>query len=75
MLQVAFLDYSKLPILVHFNFIFFIYEQDLPSPILDDVAVHKPVEQARLSCEPQDCMDAMKIAWRYQNLPKVQVIR
>nr|XP_046240766.1 elongator complex protein 4 isoform X2 [Scatophagus argus] len=46
--------------------------QELPSPILDDVAVHKPVEQPRLSCEPQDSLDAMKIAWRYQNLPKVQ---
>ncbi|KAG8001485.1 Elongator complex protein 4, partial [Nibea albiflora] len=46
--------------------------QELPAPILDDVAIHKPMEQPRLSCEPQDSMDAMKIAWRYQNLPKVQ---
>ncbi|XP_049419055.1 elongator complex protein 4 [Epinephelus fuscoguttatus] len=46
--------------------------QELPAPILDDVAIHKPVEQPRLSCEPQDSLDAMKIAWRYQNLPKVQ---
>ncbi|XP_029985574.1 elongator complex protein 4 [Sphaeramia orbicularis] len=46
--------------------------QELPSPILDDVAIHKPVEQPRLSHEPQDSLDAMKIAWRYQNLPKVQ---
>ncbi|KAI3377100.1 hypothetical protein L3Q82_000299 [Scortum barcoo] len=46
--------------------------QELPAPILDDVAMHKPVEQPRLSCEPQDSLDAMKIAWRYQNLPKVQ---
>ncbi|XP_039467376.1 elongator complex protein 4 isoform X2 [Oreochromis aureus] len=46
--------------------------QELPAPILDDVAIHKPVEQPRLSCEPQDNLDAMKIAWRYQNLPKVQ---
>uniref|UniRef100_A0A8C2WVU1 Elongator complex protein 4 n=1 Tax=Cyclopterus lumpus TaxID=8103 RepID=A0A8C2WVU1_CYCLU len=44
--------------------------QELPAPILDDVAIHKPVEQPRLSCEPQDSLDAMKIAWRYQNLPK-----
>lgn len=51
------------------------FEQELPAPILDDVAIHKPVEQPRLSCEPQDNLDAMKIAWRYQNLPKVQVVR
>ncbi|KAM3626029.1 uncharacterized protein V6R79_021518 [Siganus canaliculatus] len=46
--------------------------QELPAPILDDVAIPKPVEQPRLSGEPQDSLDAMKIAWRYQNLPKVQ---
>uniref|UniRef100_A0A3Q3WZK6 Elongator complex protein 4 n=1 Tax=Mola mola TaxID=94237 RepID=A0A3Q3WZK6_MOLML len=46
--------------------------QELPAPILDDVAVHTPVEQPRLSCEAQESLDAMKIAWRYQNLPKVQ---
>ncbi|KAM6943374.1 elongator complex protein 4 [Xenentodon cancila] len=46
--------------------------QELPSPILDDVALHKPTEHPKLSCEPQDSLDAMKIAWRYQNLPKVQ---
>lgn len=60
-----------LPLFLHllYNFV-----KELPSPILDDVAVHRPVEQPRLSCEPQDSLDAMKIAWRYQNLPKVQVI-
>ncbi|XP_071344310.1 elongator complex protein 4 isoform X2 [Trachinotus anak] len=46
--------------------------QELPAPILDDIAIHKPAEQPRLTCEPQDSLDAMKIAWRYQNLPKVQ---
>ncbi|KAJ0056171.1 hypothetical protein NL108_003460, partial [Boleophthalmus pectinirostris] len=46
--------------------------QELPSPIVDDVAVPRPVEQPRLSSEPQESLDAMKIAWRYQNLPKVQ---
>ncbi|CAG5854611.1 unnamed protein product [Menidia menidia] len=46
--------------------------QELPSPILDDVAIPKPMEQPRLSCDPQDSLDTMKIAWRYQNLPKVQ---
>lgn len=52
---------------------FVVLLQELPAPILDDVAMHKPVEQPRLPCEPQDSLDAMKIAWRYQNLPKVQV--
>ncbi|XP_060897821.1 elongator complex protein 4 isoform X2 [Labrus mixtus] len=46
--------------------------QELPAPILDDIAIHKPAEQPRLSSEPQESLDAMKIAWRYQNLPKVQ---
>uniref|UniRef100_A0A3Q2PX22 Elongator complex protein 4 n=1 Tax=Fundulus heteroclitus TaxID=8078 RepID=A0A3Q2PX22_FUNHE len=46
--------------------------QELPAPILDDVAVPKAVEQPRLTGEPQDSLDAMKIAWRYQHLPKVQ---
>ncbi|XP_056872686.1 elongator complex protein 4 isoform X1 [Takifugu flavidus] len=46
--------------------------QELPAPILDDVAGHTPVEPSRLSCDPQHGLDAMKIAWRYQNLPKVQ---
>ncbi|XP_029701657.1 elongator complex protein 4 isoform X2 [Takifugu rubripes] len=44
--------------------------QELPAPILDDVAGHTPVEPSRLSCDPQHGLDAMKIAWRYQNLPK-----
>lgn len=46
--------------------------QELPSPIMDDVAIPKPMEQPRLSTDPQDTVEAMKIAWRYQNLPKVQ---
>ncbi|XP_068615440.1 elongator complex protein 4 [Brachionichthys hirsutus] len=46
--------------------------QELPSPILDDVAVHRPVQHPMMSDEPQDSLDAMQIAWRYQNLPKVQ---
>lgn len=49
------------------------FVQELPAPILDDVAFHKPVEHPKQSYEPQDSLDAMKIAWRYQNLPKVQV--
>lgn len=51
----------------------FIFLQELPAPILDDVAIPKPVEQPRLPCESQESLDSMKIAWRYQNLPKVQV--
>uniref|UniRef100_A0A8C6SUA6 Elongator complex protein 4 n=1 Tax=Neogobius melanostomus TaxID=47308 RepID=A0A8C6SUA6_9GOBI len=46
--------------------------KELPSPIMDDVAIPKPMEQPRLSSDPQDSLEAMKIAWRYQNLPKVQ---
>ncbi|XP_076003074.1 elongator complex protein 4 isoform X2 [Genypterus blacodes] len=46
--------------------------QELPDPILDDIAFPKPMEQHRPSFEPQDNLDAMQIAWRYQNLPKVQ---
>ncbi|XP_049574388.1 elongator complex protein 4 [Syngnathus scovelli] len=48
--------------------------QELPDPILDDVVMHKPADPPRLSCDPQDSFDAMKIAWRYQNLPKVQSV-
>uniref|UniRef100_A0A7N9ARV8 Elongator complex protein 4 n=1 Tax=Mastacembelus armatus TaxID=205130 RepID=A0A7N9ARV8_9TELE len=44
--------------------------QELPHPILDDVVIHNPVEQPTLSCKCQDSLDSMKIAWRYQNLPK-----
>lgn len=54
--------------------VFVSFLQELPAPILDDVAVHATVEQPRLSCDAQESLDAMKIAWRYQNLPKVQVI-
>ena len=50
------------------------YPKELPSPIMDDVAIPKPMEQPRLSTDTQDTLEAMKIAWRYQNLPKVQVI-
>ncbi|XP_061670276.1 elongator complex protein 4 [Syngnathoides biaculeatus] len=46
--------------------------QELPDPILDDVGIHKSGDLPKLSCELQDSIDAMKIAWRYQNLPKVQ---
>ncbi|XP_067088307.1 elongator complex protein 4, partial [Osmerus mordax] len=45
--------------------------QELPAPILDDVASTNPLEVRSRSCDP-DCQDSMKIAWRYQNLPRVQ---
>ncbi|XP_031668198.1 elongator complex protein 4 isoform X3 [Oncorhynchus kisutch] len=44
--------------------------QELPAPILDDIASPKTEDQAK-SCDPES-QDAMKIAWRYQHLPKVQ---
>ncbi|XP_062328095.1 elongator complex protein 4 isoform X2 [Osmerus eperlanus] len=45
--------------------------QELPAPILDDVASTNPLEVRARSCDP-NCQDSMKIAWRYQNLPRVQ---
>lgn len=42
--------------------------QDLPSPLQDEDSGSKSVSSSNL-----DQQDAMKIAWRYQNLPKVQV--
>ncbi|KAJ7994701.1 hypothetical protein DPEC_G00252220 [Dallia pectoralis] len=45
--------------------------QELPSPILDDIASPKPAESPNKSCDPEG-VDTMSIAWRYQNLPKVQ---
>ncbi|XP_010874461.2 elongator complex protein 4 isoform X2 [Esox lucius] len=45
--------------------------QELPSPILDDIASPKPVESQTKPCDPEG-PDTMSIAWRYQNLPKVQ---
>ncbi|XP_028812617.1 elongator complex protein 4 [Denticeps clupeoides] len=45
--------------------------QELPAPILDDVASVTSMEDQAQSCDP-DNPESMKIAWRYQNLPKVQ---
>lgn len=42
--------------------------QDLPSPLQNEDPEFKTVSSLNL-----DQQDAMKIAWRYQNLPKVQV--
>ncbi|KAJ8248922.1 hypothetical protein GJAV_G00229220 [Gymnothorax javanicus] len=45
--------------------------QELPAPILDDIASPRNEEcQGKLG-DPEG-PDSMKIAWRYQNLPKVQ---
>ncbi|KAG8438253.1 hypothetical protein GDO86_008810, partial [Hymenochirus boettgeri] len=46
--------------------------QDLPAPITDDILkpnVHKTMEA---SGSTEDSQEMMKIAWRYQNLPKVE---
>nr|Q566Y1.2 RecName: Full=Elongator complex protein 4; Short=ELP4 [Danio rerio] len=45
--------------------------QELPSPILDDVASMKMSEGQSQPNDP-DNPDTMKIAWRYQNQPRVQ---
>ena len=47
--------------------------KELPAPILDDIASHSPMEGRMQLGGPHASQDAMKIAWRYQNLPKVQV--
>ncbi|KAG5839902.1 hypothetical protein ANANG_G00210050 [Anguilla anguilla] len=44
--------------------------QELPAPILDDIASPRS-EEGQGTCDPE-APDSMKIAWRYQNLPKVQ---
>ncbi|KAM6980943.1 elongator complex protein 4 [Aplochiton taeniatus] len=46
--------------------------QELPAPILDDLASPKQVEGMASRQGDQDSSDLLKIAWRYQNLPKVQ---
>ncbi|XP_052008358.1 elongator complex protein 4 [Xyrauchen texanus] len=45
--------------------------QELPSPIVDDVASLKINEGQPQPCKPEN-PDTMKIAWRYQNQPRVQ---
>ncbi|XP_016103479.1 elongator complex protein 4-like [Sinocyclocheilus grahami] len=46
--------------------------QELPSPIVDDVAGMKISEGQSQPSDPEN-PDTMKIAWRYQNQPRVQV--
>ncbi|XP_036391315.1 elongator complex protein 4 [Megalops cyprinoides] len=45
--------------------------QELPAPILDDIASTR-VEEGQTKLGDPEGQDSMKIAWRYQNLPKVQ---
>ncbi|XP_042583133.1 elongator complex protein 4 isoform X1 [Cyprinus carpio] len=45
--------------------------QELPSPIVDDVAGMKISEGQSQPSDPEN-PDTMKIAWRYQNQPRVQ---
>ncbi|XP_067257435.1 elongator complex protein 4 isoform X1 [Chanodichthys erythropterus] len=45
--------------------------QELPSPIVDDVASLKIGEGQPQPSDPENA-DTMKIAWRYQNQPRVQ---
>ncbi|XP_043099057.1 elongator complex protein 4 isoform X2 [Puntigrus tetrazona] len=45
--------------------------QELPSPIVDDVAGMKIGEGQSQPSDPEN-PDTMKIAWRYQNQPRVQ---
>ncbi|KAK2913425.1 hypothetical protein Q8A67_001824 [Cirrhinus molitorella] len=45
--------------------------QELPSPIVDDVAGMKISEGQSQTSDPEN-PDTMKIAWRYQNQPRVQ---
>ncbi|XP_016393644.1 elongator complex protein 4-like [Sinocyclocheilus rhinocerous] len=47
--------------------------QELPSPIVDDVAGMKISEGQSQPSDPEN-PDTMKIAWRYQNQPRVQYI-
>ncbi|KAG9329911.1 hypothetical protein JZ751_028610 [Albula glossodonta] len=45
---------------------------ELPAPILDDIASPRGGEEGQAKLYDSDSQDSMKIAWRYQNLPKVQ---
>ncbi|KAI1904601.1 hypothetical protein AGOR_G00007300 [Albula goreensis] len=46
--------------------------KELPAPILDDIASPRGGEEGQAKLYDSDSQDSMKIAWRYQNLPKVQ---
>ncbi|NXL86502.1 ELP4 protein, partial [Alectura lathami] len=44
--------------------------KELPAPLLDDTYRNELAEAT--AAESEDCQDSMEIAWRYQNLPKVE---
>uniref|UniRef100_A0A8B9RXM4 Elongator complex protein 4 n=1 Tax=Accipiter nisus TaxID=211598 RepID=A0A8B9RXM4_9AVES len=45
--------------------------KELPAPLLDDTYRNERGEEAT-AVKSEDFQDSMKIAWRYQNLPKVE---
>ncbi|XP_030650258.1 elongator complex protein 4 [Chanos chanos] len=45
--------------------------QELPSPILDDIASTN-ITEGPVQSGDSETSESMKIAWRYQNLPKIQ---
>ncbi|KAM6274351.1 elongator complex protein 4 isoform 2-T2 [Porphyrio hochstetteri] len=45
--------------------------KELPAPLLDDTHRNDVGEEATV-VNPEDVQDSMKIAWRYQNLPKME---
>lgn len=48
--------------------------KDLPSPLQEDGPEIKTTSSSSSSSTTLDQQDAMKIAWRYQNLPQVQTV-
>ncbi|XP_074774219.1 elongator complex protein 4 isoform X1 [Athene noctua] len=47
--------------------------KELPAPLLDDT-YRKELGEEATAVKSEDSQDSMKIAWRYQNLPKMEVI-
>nr|XP_014431908.1 elongator complex protein 4 isoform X3 [Pelodiscus sinensis] len=47
--------------------------KELPAPILDDVHKKQLDEEESAVISKQESRESMKIAWRYQNLPKMEV--
>ena len=55
-------------------YVFFCLFQDLPSSVGEESSsVTGTVPDSKTTVPGQSEMDQMQIAWRYQNLPKVQV--
>ncbi|KAF2978988.1 hypothetical protein EK904_006660, partial [Melospiza melodia maxima] len=44
---------------------------ELPAPLLDD-SCRKELGDEAAAVKSEDSQDSMKIAWRYQNLPKME---